>query len=811
MNSSLPSGVSRLALRLTAAVFTWGVASLAHAQTATANSADPKNDETVNLPKFEITASETNPYQSQQALSSSRIAMAIQDVPQTISVVPKELIEDSLSGRMLDAAKYVTPIVESTLPFGGDRYQIRGFQVSQEFIDGSVISGADGYSMSQAPYNIERIEVIKGPNAILVPGGSPGGVMNPITKSPIMKNQGTVNLELAEYFGNSFNFDVNRVISQEKGMAARLVFAIWRNDYYIKNQTRNGYELSPSFSFQLSPTQKLTIKADFVQNRETNLGGVPLDPSVGTNGTAMIARGLPRNWSFGNDADNRHRSTDRISAELLSTLGEHVTSRLYIMADEVRRIDVGGTSASISNGGGGSRNPFTGNYEPGVNWNTAAYNNDTTGTVALTGTAVPVTDPSTWVYTRNNGKVDLKYTEGHVKNDYATTFQTPWFKSTTITGFSANTSKVHYLSYAPAPRSNVANNNLAAITYENYNFAAIKPGLTTAALGTDKTARQNDLQLYIFETLGLLQDRIQVSGGLSRFWGDVTRTDSTGTAIDPTLLTTTPSYDLSDTAKSFGVSVKPIKQVSLFYGYNTTGGTLPSTLAAGANAPSLKVASGQQREFGVKVNMMDGKITASVAHFNIEQQNYPVPNSDYYALVAAGRFTDAASLQNPLYLNLTSKGYEGELTYSWNRNLTLLANYSAYEVRQPITNVRLRGVPDHIAGLYADYRFTQGVLNGFGVNVGVDYKSDVAGENATGYTTTRPLPGAVAFVPNQPSFYVAGRTLTNLGFSYRYQNWTARIGITNLFDKDYILAAGSRTSVVVGDPRAWKSSFSYRF
>ena len=48
--------------------------------------------------------------------------------------------------------------------------------------------------MSLAPYNIERVEIIKGPNAILVPGGSPGGQMNPITKSPIMKDQASVTL-----------------------------------------------------------------------------------------------------------------------------------------------------------------------------------------------------------------------------------------------------------------------------------------------------------------------------------------------------------------------------------------------------------------------------------------------------------------------------------------------------------------------------------------------------------------------------------------------------------------------------------------
>jgi len=131
--------------------------------------------------------------------------------------------------------------------------------------------------------------------------------------------------------------------------------------------------------------------------------------------------------------------------------------------------------------------------------------------------------------------------------------------------------------------------------------------------------------------------------------------------------------------------------------------------------------------------------------------------------------------------------------------------------------VRLRGVPDKAYGLYIDYRFTEGALNGFGVNAGLDYKSDVAGTNATGYTTSRPIAGVsgvngTGFVANQPTFYVAGRTLVNVGFTYKYrEHWTAAVTLLNATDEDYIMAAGSRTSLVVGTPRTWKSSIGYRF
>jgi iron complex outermembrane receptor protein len=770
-------------------------------------------EETINLPQFTITETAANPYQSRQALSASRIAMDIQDIPQSISVVTSDFIKDSMSTRMLDAAKYVTPIVESTLPYGGDRYTIRGFSVSAEFIDGTMISGADGYSMSLGTYNIERMEIIKGPNAILVPGGSPGGVMNPITKAPIFgRNQASTELTLGRYSDNIFSFDINRTLGTEGKMAARLVYALWRTDYYVKNQYRNGYEIAPSFAYKLSPDHTLTIKADFVQNRETNGTGMPIEPTVGSNGYAQLPRNLPRDWSFASDTDTRHRSTERISVELLSTLSDNISSRLYVMADHVRRYDIGGGSAGLSNAGGGSRNPFTGLYEPGVNWATAIANYNASGNPAdLVPTAAPVTDPSVWVYTRNNGKNDLEYTEAHIKNDYAATYDTKWFKSTTLLGFAANTSKVRWRSPRASARPSVPANNLGSTTYPGYNFPEILPGTTAQGLGTDRTGVQDDLQIFAYETLGFWENRIQLSGGVSRFFGTLSRKDSNGTAqFIPTaaIPSNSPDYHLTTNATSFGVVVKPIKEVSLFYSRNTTGGSMPGSLNAGVTDPNQKFAAGGQKEYGVKTTLLENRLTASFAYFDIKQTNYSVTNSEFFRLQSLGLPT--AGQPQFLLFDLNSKGWEFEATYSVNKNLTVLGNYSSVKIRQPITDVRLRGVPDKSTAVYADYRFTQGSLKGFGVNIGVDYKSDVVGDNASGFTTNRPLPNGT-YVPNQHSFLVAGRTLVNVGVTYKYDDWSFALTCMNALDKDYILAAGSRGAVNVGQPRDFRASVGYKF
>jgi iron complex outermembrane receptor protein len=534
------------------------------------------------------------------------------------------------------------------------------------------------------------------------------------------------------------------------------------------------------------------------------------------------------------------------------------------MGDHVRRIDVGGTNDAIANIGGGSRNPFTGLYEPGVNWNTSAWDNavdahraDPTVVVpTLAGASVPVTDPMLWYYSHNVTRVDLEYAEAHFKNDYVAKFENSWLKSTTLGGITADFSKVQFKSWAAAvtnfgaysaSRPAVANNpagatiggitypGLFAITYPAYQFPAIVPANfslatpTSVQSGGNIFSKQSTLQGFIFETLSAFNDQVQLSGGFSRFYGQLTRADSNLTSLNANILVAAPTYNLVTNAKSIGIVIKPIKEVSLFASRNTTGGTMPGELGPGTylentttfgpdayHASAVTVqrfrpTSGSQDEFGVKTSLLEGRLTGSFAYFKISQQNYGVPNSEYYTLVAQGRQAEANALENPIYLNLDAKGWEVEGTYSLGKNLTILGNYTSFKERQPITNVRVRAVPDKAAALYLDYRFTDGVLQGFGANVGIDYKSDVVGENVNAFTTRNVVPGASALVPQQPSFLVAGRTIVNVGFTYRRPAWTVRLMIANAGDKEYILAAGSRTSAIVGEPRSWRLSTTYNF
>jgi iron complex outermembrane receptor protein len=566
----------------------------------------------------------------------------------------------------------------------------------------------------------------------------------------------------------------------------------------------------------------LVVKGEFVHNDESTAISVPIDPAVGSDGYAVLARGLPRDFSFGSDLDYRIRKTRRVTMELMSTLSDHITSRLMLSGNHVVREEQGGTSAAIffPNGSGGytafnpTRNPTTGKYEPGVTWTV-----DNSGPFAIaTSTLTPIPDPSTWIYRRNNGANRLYYNEAHLRNDYAANFEGEAWKSTTIAGLASNFSKTKWKSYPAVSQGPDVPNTPAGIAAISY-FPQVYPEPSAPNNGQNKTAKLSELQLYVYETATFLKGRLLLSGGVSRYFGQLSRTDTTG--IQPI---GQPTLNISSTATSYGIVVKPIKGLSLFYSKNDSGASMPGSLSAGnpnlssAALPPYKPSEGTQQEFGVKGSLLNETLTFSAAHFDITQTNYAVPNSEYYVLVAQGNQAAANLLPTSTFLDVNSKGWEFEGSYAVTKNLLLIGNYTKFEYRQP-TGVRIRAVPDqHWAG-YVNYSFSSGPLAHFGISVGVDGKSDMVGESVTALTTTKPLAGvtttypgvAPGFVPQQASYKYEGRTLFNLGFSYKAKDWTARVQVDNLLDKDYVSVGGSRTAIAMGNPREFRATFTYNF
>lgn len=754
---------------LTGAVLLSGTATQAQEAPAAATT---QQEEVVTLSAFTVRDRRSSAYGAQEAVSTTRISVPIQDVPQTVSVVTRELMDDTMGNRMLDVAKYVTPVMESSLSSGGDRVTLRGFQVSQRFVDGVNVSGVDGYNMSSDTTNVERLEIIKGPNAILVPGGSPGGIMNQITKSPKFSNFSTATLVVKEYLGSEASVDLNRTFGDGKD-AFRVVVSAWDSDGYFREQFRQGWLFAPSFTHVFSNGAQLTSKLETLYNKETQGIGAVIDPSIGTStgGYARIITGMDRNNAWGPHGDNRERRETRWLNELTFKLGDNTSARLWLMADHAEREDWGAPGGVPTAGYQGARNPLTGEWEPFRSFGAGP-----------TYTATVLTPSASTTYNRSGQGNLLIFDELHLKNDYAIEFEpTDSMKSTTILGLSANYQKLTWKNWS---------NTRAAVDIANPTWDT--PMLTSTLL-RDKKGAQQDMQVFVYQRLNFFNDKLILAGGASQFWGTLERLDNGNL---PAVVSRSLSKSVTDS--NIGVIFKPRENISLFAGYNKVGGALPTSILAGETVANFLVQTGDQLEAGVKATMLDGRVTTSASWFDIKQDNFQVPNSAFN--------TDPTQPQF-FFQNLTSKGFEVEFSALLNKNITWVGNFIHLKMRDP-NGVRQRMVPDNAAATYLKYSFTKDRLKGFSVSLGIDYMDEAPGEQASGITAAST---ATKVIPNQPGFYLAPRTLANLGFGYERDNWVLRVSIDNVLDKEYIQSSGSRNTLVAGLPRNWSSSFTYKF
>ncbi|PXB85729.1 TonB-dependent siderophore receptor, partial [Pseudomonas aeruginosa] len=116
--------------------------------------------------------------------SATRTDTRIEDIPQAISVVPRQVLDDLDSARIERALDFAGGVSRQN-NFGGltmFEYNVRGFTTSEFYRDG--FSANRGYMNAPDSATIERVEILKGPASSLYGRGDPGGTVNLVTKKP---------------------------------------------------------------------------------------------------------------------------------------------------------------------------------------------------------------------------------------------------------------------------------------------------------------------------------------------------------------------------------------------------------------------------------------------------------------------------------------------------------------------------------------------------------------------------------------------------------------------------------------------------
>lgn len=212
---------------------------------------------------------ETDGYNPKKT-SAAKIPAELRDIPQTIDVVPEELLRDQRALSIQDALKNVPGVGLSHGDGQRDQVTIRGFSaISDQFVDGFRDDALYFRDLS----NVERIEVIKGPAAVLYGRGSSGGLINRVTRKP-GENVAAVTLSAGSWDIKRGELDVGRAIDDGR-VAFRLTGALERSGSFRQHQFLDREAIAPSFLFRPDTRTEILIQADYLNDRRITDFGIP--------------------------------------------------------------------------------------------------------------------------------------------------------------------------------------------------------------------------------------------------------------------------------------------------------------------------------------------------------------------------------------------------------------------------------------------------------------------------------------------------------------------------------------------------------
>jgi catecholate siderophore receptor len=208
-------------------------------------------------------------YRAQRSATVTKTDTPLRDVPQSVQVVPEELIKDQGMTSMAEIIRYVPGASMNPGEGGRDQPVLRGISTSADFfVDGL----RDDALYFRDPYNAERIEILKGPSGMTFGRGGAGGVVNRVTKQPLGPSRTQAEVSLGSWEDRRASVDVNERIG-EVGLRVNGVAEAaqgFRDGFQLR---RSG--LNPVVAFAAGSDTLLTFGLEHFEDRRTTDRGVP--------------------------------------------------------------------------------------------------------------------------------------------------------------------------------------------------------------------------------------------------------------------------------------------------------------------------------------------------------------------------------------------------------------------------------------------------------------------------------------------------------------------------------------------------------
>ena len=239
----------------------------------------------VDLDKIEVSGQRTESkyYKVDQSISATKTSTALVDVPQSLAIVTEEQIKDQQMLSLGDVARYVPGVGVHQGENNRDQIIIRGNSSSADFFLNGVRDDVQYY---RDLYNLARVEVLRGPNAMLFGHGGGGGLINQVTKEAGFASAHELTLQAGSFDNKRVAFDATEPFN---GWAAFRVNAVYENSGSFRDfVSLKRSAVNPTVTFVPSPQTKITFGYEYLHDTRvadrgiTSFQGRPADVPIAT-------------------------------------------------------------------------------------------------------------------------------------------------------------------------------------------------------------------------------------------------------------------------------------------------------------------------------------------------------------------------------------------------------------------------------------------------------------------------------------------------------------------------------------------------
>ena len=224
----------------------------------------------VQLQTVEVYGTTDSGYQVRRSSTATRTDTPLIDVPQAITVVTREQVQDQAAQSIGDLVRYVPGVGMAQGEGNREAPVFRGNTSTSDFFLNGLRDDVQYY---RDLYNIERVEILKGPNAMIFGRGGVGGVINRVTRQADWREVSELGLLTGSHGEARATVDLGRPFNQQ--IAGRVTAVVERSESFRDQVTVERRGINPTLSLRPGENTTVTLGAEYFRDERVADRGIP--------------------------------------------------------------------------------------------------------------------------------------------------------------------------------------------------------------------------------------------------------------------------------------------------------------------------------------------------------------------------------------------------------------------------------------------------------------------------------------------------------------------------------------------------------